>query len=756
MKKLDLQSGGLKSKLILHVEKLVFGLAIVLVVLFVYLGTQQPSIDTSPDDLVRASDQARTNIEKQTWAEVEDERWIPPEYQTAATRASKPIPLAPYETPSSFRVRHKESIEKRPDPDLLPLADLEVTPGFAPFAFLSPQVAGQPGMGMMREGGSGMMSSGSGYEGYSGGSYGSEYGGGYGSGYGSEMGGAVDPNAPPTLTPEQLLQFGQARGGTGSKIEGKYFVAITGLAPLKKQLDMYEAAFKDRANYMEGRDYPRYVHFAIERREQNPDGSWGEWQKSINVNQERLIARHRWAFMPDEVAPPEYLDPTLSFPMPPILLFNPGDWGRHSTVPKYEPREAGYGNEGMMSEEMEGIMLPEAGGDLPGDVPGLLGPGGAMGAMGSEGGGGYMGPYGRPGMMPGMSGTGTNITTPPPGMMRKPGGSRSGGMSISGSEGGGYGGGYSSGGYSGGTSMFDAENKMFRFYDTSVSPNKSYQYRVQLWLEDPNNPQNFQEAPPARALEGGVLTRLKPERDKITKFMQTQQGGMMSPRGQTTQTGPQFKFWRTTEFSEPSATVRVPSSAEVLAGAVDAGRTVYNRNNQRQILRTAEPNATVLAMKWDPKADVKALVTKELKEVTRGSMVEYKGDLWVLDPATYQFRKPYPLDADKKDQEYTLNTGYTVLDIRGGEDTIGRYTDENNKRLKVPGEILVLDDAGNIHIKTELDEVKEFAKFNFSKPEVKNTRGGRSSDEGYGMEGGSGYDDYGSEGRSRRSRRGGE
>ena len=735
MKKLDLQSGGLKTKLILHAEKLVFGLAIVLVVLFVYLGTQQPSIKTTPDDLVRASEQARTNIEKQTWDQVEEERWVAPEYQTAATRASKPIPLAPYETPSSFRVRHKESIEKRPDPTLLALTDLEVRAGFAPFAFLSPQQAGQGGMGMMREGGpGGMMPTISEYDSY-------------GGGYGGEMG-MTDANAPPTLTPEQLLEFGQARGGTGSKIEGKYFVAITGLAPLKKQLDMYEAAFKDRANYMEGRDYPRYVHFAIERREQSPDGTWGEWEKSINVNQERLIARHRWAFIPDEVAPPEYLDPTLSFPMPPILLFNPGDWGRHSTVPKYEPREMGYGADGMMNEEME-MMLPEAGGDLPSDMPGLLGPGGDMGmgmGLGGEGGGGFMGPYGRPGRMPGMGGVGNNIMTPPPGMMRKPTGNRGGGMSISRGEGGGYG---------GGTSMFDAENKMFRFYDTSVVPNKNYQYRVQLWLEDPNNPQNFQEAPPARALDGPVLSRLKPERDKIMKHLQTQQGGMVSPRGQTGQTGPQFKFWRTTDFSEPSATVRVPSSADVLAGSVDAGRTIYNRNNQRQILRTAEPNATVLAMKWDPKTDVKALVTKELKEVTRGSTVEYKGELWILDPATYQFRRPWPLDADKKDQEYVLKTNYTLLDIRGGEDTIGRYTDENNKKLKVPGEILVLDDAGNIHIKSELEEVKEFAKFNFSKPEVKRTRAGGMID---GMEGEGGYDEYGGgESRGRRSRgRGGE
>src|SRR5690606_30475881 len=107
-------------------------------------GTQQESIDTTPEEVKQAAELARANIEKQTWSEVESDRWQPPEYQTAATRASKPIPLNPYETPQSFRVRHRESIEKRPNPDLLTLTDIEVTPGFAPFAIVA---AGQVNAG---------------------------------------------------------------------------------------------------------------------------------------------------------------------------------------------------------------------------------------------------------------------------------------------------------------------------------------------------------------------------------------------------------------------------------------------------------------------------------------------------------------------------------------------------------------------------------------------------------------------------------
>ncbi|MEW4451842.1 hypothetical protein AB1L30_04065 [Bremerella sp. JC817] len=738
MKKLDLQSGGLKTKLILHVEKLVFGLAILLVAAFVYFGTQQKSITTKPDDLVQAAEKARNNIEKLTWDEVEGERWVPPEYRTAAVRASKPIPLAPYETPSSLRVRHKESIEKRADPKIIPLEKLEVVAGFAPFAYLSSNQAANGG-GFMRGEGGGPSMPGAGYDMYSGMS-------------GEGMGGS-DANSPPTLTPEQMAMLGSQKGGTGGDIEGKYFVAITGLAPLKRQLDLYNAAFKDRANYIESRDYPKYVHFAVERRTQNPDGSWGEWEKPFNIKQERWISRYRWAFVPDEIAPPEFLDPVLSFPMPPILLFDPDRWGRHSEVPEFEPMDQMAMNEGSGMGNFDEMPM---GGieDFPGVDPGFgMGGSGMEGGYGGPGGGRMPGMGGMPGIggMPGMGGgrNGYDSMIARPGFIRRPTGTA--GVGPGGMMGGGMEGGPGGGSFA--TSPFDAENKMFRFYDTSVSPHKSYQYRVQLFLEDPNNPQNYQEAPPVRALESSVLARIEPERQKIMKAMQQQGAGMSRPNGQANATAPVHEFWRTTEFSEPSPTVRVPSSADVLAGPVDAGRTIYRQGSRREVMRTAEPTATVLAMRWDPRDVVKALVTKELKDVKRGTTVEYKGDMWVLDPSTYQFKRPWALDADTKDQEYTLKTGYTVLDMRGGDDTAGKYTDENNDKLKTPGEILILDDAGNIHIKTEIDEVKEFTKFNFSKPEVKRTR--RERDDPYSSEGGPPgmYDDYGGgEGGSRRRR----
>ncbi len=725
MKKLDLQGGGIKTKLILHVEKLVFGLAILLVALFIYKGTQQDAIDTTPESVKQAADLARQNIEKQTWDEVEGERWERPEYQTAATRASQPIPLASYEMPNSMRVRHRESIEKRSDPELLPLYALEVKPGFAPFVMLD------RARDLASSGGYGGEYGGEG-PGYDGGGYGGAGYGGYDEyaeyGYGGS--GAVDPNAPPKLTPEQKRKLGAPKGtsGTGSKVEGKYFIAVTALAPLKKQLDLYDAAFKDRASYDEGRDYPRYVHFMIERRHQSPDGSWSDWN-TINPNAARTIARTTWGFTPEDVAPPEYKDQTLTFPLPPIVLFNPGDWGLHSSVPKFVPRNM-YGQSGSGMPMQEEVVAEEpatplqVASDLPADIPGAMGPrGGGYGGSGYEDpyGGGYGSGYGSgPGGGYGMT---NRRPTPPPGMILRRS-SRSGGSYTGGPSG--YEG---SGGYGGGTSMFDAENKMFRFYDTSVEPSKTYQYRVQLWLEDPNNPQNLQQAPPARALESTVLQRVEANRRSLREQASNARA----------QQRPQHTYWRTTEFSEPSPAVSVPVNSDVLTGSVDGGRKIVSRDNRRQVLKSAEPSTTVLAMKWDP--NEKSMATKAVEGINRGATVQYEGELWVMDPATQTFEKL------GEDEKYSLRTGYTVLDIRGGDDLPGRMTNDKNERLKAPGEILVMDPTGQLHIKSEIDEIEKFSLYNFAKEEVKRRPAEEEMDPYAGYE-----DPYGGGRRGRRGR----
>lgn len=737
MKKLDLQKGDLKTKLILHVEKIVFGVAVALVAAFVYLGTQQETIDTTPQRVVEAAKGAEQNIAKPTWESVAEDRWTPPVYQASAVRASTPMPGQPYEMPLSFRIRHKESVEKRADPKILPLEDLEITAGFAPMAMVDPTKRGQMG----------------------GTTYMDEYDGG-GAGapmsydeYGLGTGGADPAKTPPTLTPEQRRKFGTGRGGTNTKVEGRPFVVVKGLIPLKKQLDLYDAEFKDRANYNESRDYPRYISFKVERAEMRPDGTWGAW-RGLDTKQSYMDALTKWAFRPQEVAPPWYLDPILTFPLPPLLLRDPGEWGLHSEVPKFEPpdQRRGLGPDmalGELDEEMpeDDEDLEDAPANRPGGLPAGLpgipgfgrgGPGGmrgmgGMGGMGAPGGYGsemgyedeYSGPggYGQAGM------TGRGRLAPPPNTIRRRTGSTAGaGGGYGGAEesygGGGYGGemgGEMGGGYTAGTSPYDAERKLFRFVDTTVRANATYRYRVQLWLEDPNYPENPQGAPTARALEQEVLSRLAEVRQKDEELNKQHPG---SPQ-------PWRTYYRTTDFSEVSEPVRTPGGANVLAGRVVAGRRVMQTGvSNPRVLMLRDPVATVMGMRWDPSKEVSALVTQEQKGLTRGSIIESKGDIWVLNPGTLAFEKK---------EDYTLRTNMMLLDMRGGDDLPGRLVDANKERLKTPGEILVMDAAtGKVSVRNELKDADEFNLFNFTKPEVKKERSKTDEPEDY-------YSDYGYE-----------
>jgi len=707
MSKLDLHGGGMKTKLILHIEKIVFGLAVLLVALFIYWGTLLEPIDIAPQDVSRAATQAKSNIEQSKWEVVEDDRWSEPEYQEAAQRGNEDIPLAPYETPNSFRVRHRESVEKRSDPEMLTLTDLEVRPGHAPMAILA-----------VRRGTS------NGYdEGY--GNEGSSYPPGYGSeseyddygdgGYGSAA------SSKPTLTAEQRAKFGPQRANVN--VKGTYFVAVTGLIPLKKQLDLYDAAFKDRADYREARDYPNYVWYSIERREKTPGGTWSEWGSPINVRAATQLADQTWDNVTTPLAPPEYVDPILTQRMAPILFYDATKWGLHSAVPKFVPKTLGSEGEYYAEEEqvqpLPAVIDPtQPGADLPIDMPGQVGPDGrpVRGYPGRSG-NSYDSGYGSNSRIP--------KTAPPGTILKRNSAGRSGG----------YGGDYSEGyGSSQSTSMYDAERKMFRFFDTTVKENMVYQYRVQLWVEDPNNPMSLQNAPTDRALEPSVIKRVASKRPKETT----------DPNAK-----PQYReYWRKTEFSEPSPEAYVRPDGDVLVGGVESGRIDYAQGTRR-VIRAGDPSAQVLAMKWDPVE--KVVATAQLEEVNRGSKAMFHDKLWVMDPATQEFRKLGGDDDETYKNGYSVDSEHVVLDMRGGGFLPGRLRDEDNNKLRAPGEILVMDSSGNLKIKSEAKEADEFALYNFPNPDEKKIR--KKEEDPYGEygEGYEGYDEYG--GGSRRRRR---
>ncbi|TWT33259.1 hypothetical protein [Blastopirellula retiformator] len=709
MQKLDLQNGGMKSKLILHVEKIVFAIAVLLVVTFIYFGAQREGITVTPDQVKQVADRASANINESEWSPVEKKRWTEPIYEQRAEHAQNPINISNYAAMSEFGPPMYQSIQKRTDPKILALENLEAIPGGAPFVYDDQRLGNAFAGGGA---GSGMM------EGAYPGGYGGE-GGFPGMGYGGP-GGPQQKDPPPVMTPEQQKRFGPARATAGTRIEWKNFVALVGKIPLEKQWDEYDAALLDATGYDPQRDVPKYIGFGVRRRERLPDGTWSEYKDL--VPQMAFADAMKWAFRPEEVIPPEYAHPLLTFPIAPMLLVDPADYARHSEVPKWSPMQNGMNGEGypgmpgggypgmagMETEDGKPVQpqIPEITADstfMPGGF-GTGGPGG-MGMPGMGEGGGYpgmMGPGG--GMMPGgRPGRG--------GRTGRGGGMPGGGMMY---EGGGMGG--ATAGYS--------KEKMFRFYDITVKPNTEYQYQVNLWLEDPNNPaipQGAGRGGQMAGMPGGQGQGLAPA--SMTLSRETLERVALKKQEAGNDPVKLSKASRLeTEYSEPSPVVKTPIDTSVIAGSVAAGREARSQGGVLMSKRDAK--ATVLGVAWDEAEGI--LASKKLT-LERGDSVNEEEDMWVLNPGTLMF---------DKEEDYQLNTSAVVLDIRGGEGLPGRYRDPAvNEALVSPGEILVMDARGNIKIHKELKDRTDFALFDFTPPEVKKRRSSGDDPYGYGGEG---------------------
>ncbi|MFI4874712.1 MAG: hypothetical protein ACIALR_05220 [Blastopirellula sp. JB062] len=699
MQKLDLQSGGMKSKLILHIEKIVFGVAVLLVVTFIYFGAQREGISVTPEQVKQVAERASANINNSEWTPVEKKRWTEPGYEQRAELAQSPINIVNYAAMSEFGPPMYQSIQKRVDPKVLTVDKLEAKPGFAPFVYDDKRMGGLASGG----GPGGMME---------GGSYG-ELGGYPGGAMDYGPGGRQEKDMPPVMTPEQQKRFGPARATAGTRIEGKHFVVITGLIPYEKQWDEFDAALLDAAGYDPSRDVPKYIGFGVRRREKLPDGSWSEYKDL--VPQLAFADAMKWAFRPEEVIPPEYAHPLLTFPIAPMLLVDPAEYARHSEVPKWLPQmqggmrgEMGYGGidgyEGMLDEngEVQAPVMP----DFDADSNFFPGFGAGQGGMG-EGGmmGGMMGGMAN---YPGMEGYGRR------GGENARRGGRNAGRRGMGGRMGGRGGMYGEAGGMGGGAGYSKE-KMFRFYDTTVKGNTEYQYQVNLWLEDPNNPavplganqnrgggRGSNMAPPSMTLSPETIARIAQKKQeagndpvKLSKASRLE-----------------------TDYSQPSPVVKTTIESTVIAGGVKAGRE--QRSADDRLLNARDPQATVLGVAWD---EAEGTLSAMKMGVERGDSVNLVEDMWTLNPGTLMF--------DKK-EDYELKTNAVVLDIRGGETLPGRYRDPaENEALMSPGEILVMDSRGNISIHKELKDRTDFTLFDFTPPEVKKKPGG-DSDELYG------------------------
>lgn len=743
------QGPGIKQLVGEHADKLVLGLAGILALLIIAWGLRS-NVDriNPPQTLAQAVEQAQSHINRDTWASVLAER-RPQSDQFHAIAESNLQPITPtmYAMVHSWNSPLLPNEQRRADPEWLPVQQLIADAGSGPLLIGDPMTGGYDGY--YAPGARRRAQEGDEFDEFD---------------FPEEVGTAMlDPDSQP-LPPGLAAALGGAGMAGENEVKGVHFVALRGAIPWKEQARQYREAFEEAAGLNPMRDTPKYLFCVIERAEVDAAGQPTEWVKVGGFNQQefrRMVQEERWAMsmtgMQDEPGDPRYLDPNTVMPLPPLVNRDLNSVALHPLIPRASTRSA-YGGYGGYGGYGSGYGDAEAGAIVPGmdeqqrpqrssspDRP-RLAPADALGSTTGGYGSGYGYGYGAasdggypqagagPVVAPsgggygyGYGGARSDASGAPPSSY----GSGYGGYGDADVGTGGYGYGYGSGdsygaaGYSSygygaaGLGMGPAttipmppvDYKLFRYFDFGVEPGKAYRYRVQLWLEDPNDPMFAQAKPKPYQLEDEVTRRISQKQKPATYF---------DPE----------KYCVTTPWSDSSQVVYVSQGTRVLVGKVEpaarapAGPIVT-------AVPGSYPKLTAIIVDWDPVTgqEVPAEATLKL-----GSVAQMRVD----EPRAVVYDNP----SLKKLDNYRIKSDLMIADIRGGEALPGR---SSRDRLSAPGEILLMDSSGQLFVRDELDDMNAYQVFDLPEP--------GEEQPGYDGYGGYGDEAYGGGGASDRASR---
>ncbi len=439
-------------------------------------------------------------------------------------------------------------------------------------------------------------------------------------------------------------------------------VAVVGVVPFKKQWDEYSRVLQGASGYEASRDQPRYVYLYGQRVDvtDNPDRAINDDEwEAVTQFNEYRKETQKWDGSPRELVDEKYLDPFITYVCPPVMMRDITGMLTHPEIPL---RNAPAAAEQAPQEEPDDDPK-----DTPQDAPGGFVEQPGAGAVAAGGAGGAMGAAGGGGMMGGdmMGGMGDMM----------------GGM---GDMMGGMGG----GGAMAGRSIPDY--KMVRFFDFNAEPGRIYRYRVRLLLEDPNHPnirihEDYPQhiAPPLRSLDEDVVARINQLNDAEHN-----------------------QFFRETEWSDPTAPVSVPDPTQVFAGT-----TLYqamSRDQDQRAFMDKEPLGTLKPVVWD---SVRGVDIPHNYTVYRGSVLNQTTDIEYAHPVSTVINAV---------ESFDFTTNLFVGDIRGGELLPGSSRDW---QVLTPGEFALIDGAGNLIVRNELDDMEMFNRYEFKPPVEEETSG---------------------------------
>lgn len=433
---------------LLHIEKIVLG-CIVLVFLWLAVGSMgaYPSLSWQPNDLSGASDQAKNRIDTNevSITDIDPSLYVI-DYDAKAKWIKQEVNISAFTTPTKWEPTLFPERIPRGEPKILAITKLRAVPGSG--AILVQDKDPRRTAGASRGGPMG------------------------GAGY------AMDP----------MGGGGGYGGGSGTVLEGRRWIVLTGLIPIKEQLQEYVNTYSEAMYQDPMRDRPNYVACEIERCEYDPTpGATLVWKKLETVKSfdEQMKT---WAGTGAEQVDSSYLAPAIPGTMPIAYYLPPLAhklFGEEVAYPPYVPllSDSLVETLGIQDELIKQIQEQES---RPIDLNEMLEQfnkslGASSGGMGGSMGYSSMGgPMGGDSMMGGPMGGGMSMG----------GSSRMGGVSgrMSGP----------SGMMGGGGGLMRAPTRiqvappalvdhyLFRYFDFDVQQDKSYQYRVKLILSNPN------------------------------------------------------------------------------------------------------------------------------------------------------------------------------------------------------------------------------------------------------------------------------
>lgn len=667
----------IKQFAVSHFEKFLFGIFAVIAGLLIYSGTQKENFmeaeRTSPDQLSSLATRVKSDIDiDHSEAILKDRRREDLNIIERTKLRDQPVVESPYQPEKYWEDLDPGSVIRRTDPVLAKPIDLRVrsvvtsiaqtsrTEGGYPLDLLEPADPVEKEVQRQRPE---PRPRGRGGRGGQGDRMAMEMMMSQMSGMGGQMAEMENSRGGPmpgTTGPTRRLDSENDLSGYRPKPEKTLFpqpkvwsfIAGVALLPYKDVYKEYEQALSEADGYNPGRDVPVYHDLQIQRADVT-GRSVADLTEDDWQTQFDRITHYRLARRDWVGFAPEIV---------------PGDYRDEALTLHIPPvllddyydyttheRLPKIGKTELARQEQTSTVVEDVidlDADLQGDGDVLVGPGAAAG-------GGGRGGYGS-GMSMSMGGYGGEA-------------SFQGGMSIG----------------RGQLETNPVEHKLIRFFDfagilrTAPKPGRQYVYRVRYGVVDPNFPQIKELQPATSTLDPATAARVS---------------GLVA---QAEKAGTRDGLWvRYSDWSDPTSPVSLSDLSDQFVGPITPPKSaIVIQDGQRTEIPRELPTVNFVTAQFDTTLGTRVPIAAEFQPGMTLATTAESTD--VIDPVSLEIKKV-------EGEAARVNNLTTVVDISGADPMA------NDDELKSPGNVLLMNTDGSIHVRDDVDDQRLYRIYSFA------------------------------------------